>query len=79
MATTKTKKSKEYISQATTISISATSRISLKIRDNFYTVEFSEERSIPNTADIEKERKLLWDTVNEEVDNQAVEIKQMFK
>ena len=44
---TKTVKKKEYESLATVTSIRATSRASIKMHDNFYTVEYSEERSIP--------------------------------
>ena len=62
-----------YESKATTTKISATSRVSAKIGDDFYTLEFSEEREfIPNTpnVDLEKERELLFDDVNYIVDTQ---------
>lgn len=60
--------------------ISASSRASVKIKDNFYTIEYSEERAIPDIADIdiEKERALLWDTVNGECDKQVEEILHSF-
>ncbi len=63
----------EYNPKAQITKISATSRMSLKIKDNFFTVEYSEERVIPDLdgVDIEQERVALWDTVNAEVDNQA--------
>ena len=63
----------EYESKAVTTKIQATSRMSLKVRENFFTIEWTEERSIPNIdgVDIEKERKALWDTCNNEVENQA--------
>lgn len=53
--------------------ISATSRMSLKVKDNYFTIEYSEERSVPDIdgVDIEKEREALWDAVNNEVDSQA--------
>lgn len=84
------KKIEEYIPQGITTKIQASSRISLKIKDNFYTIEFSEERDISKLHDtikekgaldkaITKEREALWETVNNEVDNQALEIQQMFK
>lgn len=59
-----------YESKAITTQIRATSRVSVKILDNFYTLEYTEERTIPQVegVDLEKERKLLWDKVNEEVD-----------
>lgn len=61
--------------------ISATSRIALKIRDNYYTVEYTEKRSIPDVDDIEMdiERTALWDTANGVVDAQAKEIMNSFK
>lgn len=71
--------SKKYTSKATTTLIRATSRASIKIKDNFYTVEWSEERSVPSDADLEEERSLLWDTVNDEVDNQIQDIVDIYK
>ena len=70
----------DYISKAKVNVIRATSRASVKIRDNYFTVEYSEERVIPDdsTVDIEKERALLWDTVNAECDNQILDIKDSF-
>lgn len=61
-----------YESKAITTQIRATSRVSAKIFDDFYTLEFSEERTIPDVegVDLEKERKLLWDDVNYTVDTQ---------
>lgn len=68
-------------SKAIITTIRATSRASVKVRDNFYTVEYSEERAIPSDADIdiEAERQMLWDTVNSECDNQIEEILKTFK
>lgn len=76
----RTKKEQPYTQKAVTSKISATSRCSLKIRDNFYTVEYTEERVIPQVegVNIEKEREILWETVNNECDNQALEIKKTF-
>ena len=63
--------------------ITATSRVTLKVRDNFYVVEFTEERSLPEVSPddpiVVDERQLLFDDVNEVVDKQAEEIMQMFK
>lgn len=71
----------EYVSKAVINKISATSRASVKIRDSYYTVEYTEERLIPDTddVDIETERKILWDTVNNEVDTQIDVILQASK
>lgn len=70
----------EYEVQAQITTIRASSRASVKIGDNFYTVEYMEERVIPDEEeiDIEKEREALWDTVNTECDNQVLEIKKVF-
>lgn len=66
----------KYQSKAVITTIAATSRASVKIRDNFYTVEYHEERTIPEVSgvNIEAERKILWDTVNAEVDHQVEDI-----
>ena len=60
--------------------ITATSRVAIKIKDNYYTVECSEERSIPDVegVDIEKERQALFDDVNSTVDMQIEDIYNTF-
>lgn len=72
-----------YESKANVTKITATSRCAVKIRDNYYTIEFSEERSIPDQGEVEvdivKERKFLWDAVNTVVDDQIQEIIDTFK
>lgn len=70
-----------YQSKAKIISIKATSRASIKIRDNFYTLEYSEERVIPDLPDVDiiKEKELLWDAVNAEVDAQIEDVIKSFK
>ena len=65
---------KAEVVKATTVSIRATSRASIKVRDNFYTVEYCEERSVPADCNIEYERSVLWDVCNAEVDNQIQDI-----
>lgn len=76
----KRQQKKSYESVATTSVIAATSRASVKIKDNFYTVEYHEERIIPDTGvDLVEERKLLWDTVNAECDAQVTDILNTFK
>lgn len=61
-----------YEQKAITTTIRATSRASVKIRDNFYTLEYCEERVIPDVegVDLEAEKMILWDAVNSEVDKQ---------
>lgn len=72
------KKKDDYEVMAETTSIKATSRVSIKVNDTFYTLEYTEERQIPAAYmpdfDIEKERKALWDTVNAEVDKQVEDV-----
>lgn len=67
--------------KAITTTIKASSRASVKVGDSFYTVEYTEERSIPEIDDIsiEEERKDLWNTVNGECDRQIEDILKAFK
>ena len=62
-----------------TVSIKASSRASVKINDSYYTVEYTEERSIGEDDNLEEERASLWETVNNECDNQVEDIVKMFK
>lgn len=57
-----------------TVSIQASSKISVKIRDNFYTTEYAECRSLEDGDDLVNERIQLWNDVNNEVDNQVAAI-----
>lgn len=59
---------------AKTTTIKASSRASVKVGDNFYTIEWTEERTIQPKDDIEEEKALLWDDVNREVDSQIEDI-----
>ena len=69
----------EYTSKAIVTEISATSRVAIKVRDNFYTVEYTEKRAIPDVEeiDIEAERVAIFDAVNGIVDAQAEDIIRM--
>lgn len=58
---------------AKTTTIRATSRISTKIKDTFYTFEYCEERQIEEGDNVVEERKKLWDVCNTEVDNQVAD------
>lgn len=68
--------------KSVTTSIKASSRCSVKIGDSFFTVEYTEERAVPQglteTA-MKAERKALWETVNMECDNQIEEIYRIYK
>lgn len=69
-----------YESKAITTQIRATSRASVKVRDNYYTIEYSEERTIPDVegVNLEEEKRILWDCVNGEVDAQIEDIIKSF-
>lgn len=72
--TIKTKPEYKYKGKTTKITIS--SRASVNIGKNYYTFEYSEEKSFPKgdkELDVEKERELMWQTANREVDNQIKE------
>lgn len=62
-----------------TTAIKASSRASVKVGDSYYTVEWTEERSVDDTDDIEEERANLWETCNTEVDNQIEDILKTFR
>lgn len=68
-----------YTPKAIVTEITATSRVAIKVRDNFYTVEYSEKRAIPDVEgiDVEAERLALFDAVNGIVDAQAEDIIRM--
>ena len=70
-----------YEVKAITKTIKATSRASVKVGESYYTVEYSEERIIPDVEgiDIEKERQFLWEDTNAECDNQIEDILKTFK
>lgn len=75
----------DYISKAEIKIIKFTSRASVKIVDkskqeHYYTIEYGEERQIDNfnEVDIKKERQMLIDDCNQQVDNQIEEIVNTF-
>lgn len=65
-----------YEVKGTTTVIRATSRVAIKIRDNYFTVEHMEERSIPDVdgVDMSAERASLWNAVNGVTDDQIEQI-----
>jgi hypothetical protein len=74
--------SKNYESKAKPTKITFTSRCSLKINDNHYTVEASEERTIDvneDYVDLAEEWGYLCDEVNTIVDNQCEDIVKTFE
>lgn len=63
---------------AKTTTIKASSRASIKVNDNFYTIEWTEERSVDENDDIAEEREKLWSVANSEVDAQIQDILETF-
>lgn len=70
-----------YEIKGRTTKISATSRMAIKIKDNYYTIEATEERALPDDepVNVEKEYKALFDSVNNIVDDQMQDILNTFK
>lgn len=64
-----------YTPQGITTCIKAESGVSIETKKGWYRLSYTEERIIPESADIEAERQALWNTVNAEVDRQVEEIK----
>ena len=59
--------------------IRATSRLSTKIGESFYTFEYCEERQIEENDNIEEERGYLWEVCNTEVDNQLSDVLKLYR
>lgn len=78
-------KQREYFSQAVLTLIRATSRVSVKLNESFYTFEFQEERAFPidlveeGQINFEKEKEMLWDEVHSQVDKQVSDIVSILK
>lgn len=78
-------KQREYFSQAVPTLIRATSRVSVKLNESFYTFEFQEERAFPidlveeGQINFEEEKEMLWDEVHSQVDKQVSDIVSMLK
>jgi hypothetical protein len=69
-----------YEVKGVTTKITATSRCAIKIRDNYYTCELSEERAMPESSEIDlnKEYEALFDSINSEIDRQIQDIVNTF-
>ena len=59
--------------------IRATSRLSTKVGETFYTFEYTEERLVEDGDNIEDERAELWETCNTEVDTQLEEVIKLYR
>lgn len=66
----------KYEVKGKTTKITATSRCAIKIKDNYYTLELSEERVMPDdeSIDLDKEYKALFDSINSEIDTQMQDV-----
>lgn len=71
-----TKKKEEYVSKAKTVEISAVSRVALKVRNDFFTIEAQERKTVPDVegVDLDKEWQILFDHLNDIVDKQSADI-----
>lgn len=72
----------EYVQQGKTVKISATSKATVAFQGNYYSFSYSEERELPEDdtrVNLEKERELLWETLNSEVDKQLAEVEALYK
>ena len=72
---------KMYVPKGVTTSISADIKMTVKIRDNYYSVAGHEERSLPATEDVEleKEWEFLYDELYNEVALQLNDIKKSIR
>ena len=72
---------KKYVPKAKTTTISAHVKMTLKVRDNFISVEGAEERSVPDEEDVNvgKEWDALWDSVFSTCDEEMALILQDMK
>ena len=59
---------------AKTTTIKASSRASIKLGESYFTVEYTEERTIDPKDDIEAEKEKLWEDVNRERDIQIEDL-----
>jgi len=55
---------------AKTTTIRATLKITPKIKDTYYSFEYSEERQVMDDDNVEQEKNKLWDDVYNTVANQ---------
>ena len=65
-----------YEIKGKTTKITATSRCALKVKDNYYTLELTEERTMPDDVeiDLDKEYRAVFDSINAEIDNQIQDV-----
>ena len=67
--------------EARTVTIKATNRMSVKIDNNYFTVEWCEERMLPEgltEEEVKAERVKLWDICVQECENQISDINRVY-
>lgn len=66
----------KYEVKGKTTKFTAVSRCAIKIKDNYYTLELSEERVLPEDAevDMDKEYEALFDNLNTQIDRQMEDV-----
>ena len=62
------------MSECKTRVIKYSSRVSTKIKDNYYTFDYGEERTVLEDENVDKEIKNLIDDCNTVVDSQVEEV-----
>ena len=62
------------MSECKTRVIKYSSRVSTKIKDNYYTFDYGEERTVLEDENVDKEIKNLIDDCNAVVDSQVEEV-----
>lgn len=62
--------------EAKTTLVQATSKVSVKIKDVFYTFEAMEQIDVEGLPDtkVEQEKEMLWNRVHNEVDKQVRQV-----
>lgn len=71
-------KKEVYVQKAVTTGISADVKMTIKIRDNYYSVNAHEDRTVPDSPDVNlhKEWVLLYNSVYDECVERLGEIKE---
>lgn len=74
------KRTEAYVPQAVTTGISADVKMTVKIRDNYYSVTAHEDRTVPPNEDVNlhKEWQCLYESIYGECLDRIEEIKEAF-
>ncbi len=69
---------KAYTQQAVTTGISADVKMTIKINDNYFSVSAHEDRTVPETANVDKEWEFLYESVYNVCAKEILEIQEQF-